>query len=69
MNNKLKMKTRNFALILALMISISKMNPILGVEKEKNKSFGNSSIKKENGQRRLNEDNYIMVNHLTEMPH
>ena len=57
----LNMESRNFALLFALMICIAKMNPILGVEKEKNEFIGGGSIKKENGLRRLNEDNFIIV--------
>ena len=56
-----KMKLRNFILIFALMISIGKMNQILGVENEKIEFIGGDSKNKRNGLHRLSEHNFIIV--------
>ena len=67
MINTFKMKLRNFTLIFVMMISIAKMNPVLGVEKEKIKSIDGDSKKKGNGLHRLANNNYIVVYFRTDL--
>ena len=55
------MKTINVAFIFVMMISISKMNLVLGVEKEKDESLIGESKRKGSGLHKLSEANYIIV--------